>query len=72
MDVKHTYSVLFNPHQNPAGVHFGMFLKYIELMGTEEHKRKYLQKSMTLEIVGCYAQTELGHGSDIRSLETTA
>ncbi len=25
-----------------------------------------------MEIVGCYAQTEVGHGSDIRSLETEA
>lgn len=25
-----------------------------------------------MEIVGCYAQTEVGHGSDIKSLETTA
>ena len=25
-----------------------------------------------MKVVGCYAQTELGHGSDVRSLETTA
>lgn len=24
------------------------------------------------EIIGCYAQTELGHGSDVQNLETTA
>ena len=24
------------------------------------------------KIMGCYAQTELGHGSDVQSLETTA
>lgn len=49
-----------------------MFVKYIELMGTPEHQRLYLEKAWKCEIVGCYAQTELGHGSDIRSLETTA
>lgn len=27
---------------------------------------------MTLEAIGCYCQTELGHGSDVKSLETTA
>ena len=24
------------------------------------------------EIIGCYAQTQLGHGSDVQNLETTA
>ncbi len=23
-------------------------------------------------MIGCYAQTEIGHGSDVKSLETTA
>ena len=30
-----TYSLFSNPHQNAGGVHFVMFVKYIELMGTE-------------------------------------
>lgn len=25
-----------------------------------------------MKIVGCYAQTEMGHGSDVQSLETIA
>jgi acyl-CoA oxidase len=33
---------------------------------------KYFQKAMDYEIIGCYAQTELGHGSNVRGLETTA
>lgn len=66
------YSLLVNPHQIPGSAHVGMFIKYIDLMGTEKHREEYLEKSKRFEIVGCYAQTELGHGSDIRSLETTA
>jgi acyl-CoA oxidase len=62
------YSALVNPHQIPGMAHFGMFIKYIELMGTPEHQQLYLQKAISCEIIGCYAQTELGHGSDIRSL----
>ncbi|PPD78759.1 hypothetical protein GOBAR_DD24324 [Gossypium barbadense] len=27
---------------------------------------------MCIEIIGCYAQTELGHGSNVQALETTA
>jgi acyl-CoA oxidase len=66
--VKVVYGSLVNPHQSPGSAHVGMFIKYIELMGTEEHKKALLQKSKTYEIVGCYAQTEIGHGSDVRNL----
>lgn len=31
-----------------------------------------MEKCKTLEVVGCYAQTEMGHGSDVSSLLTTA
>lgn len=70
--IRTVYGQLASPHQLPGGVHFGMFIKYLELMGTEEHQKLYLEKSWKCEIIGCYAQTELGHGSDIRSLETVA
>ena len=30
------------------------------------------QKAMQLQVIGTYAQTELGHGTYIRGLETTA
>ena len=56
----------------PGSVNILMFAKCIELMGTEEQIEKFLKKSVNYEIVGCYAQTEIGHGSDVRSLETTA
>lgn len=31
-----------------------------------------MEKAQKYQIVGCYAQTELGHGSNVRGLETTA
>jgi acyl-CoA oxidase len=31
-----------------------------------------LPLAQSWQIIGCYAQTELGHGSNIQSLETTA
>lgn len=53
-------------------LHINAFTKTIELIGTPEQVEKWLKKSATFEVIGCYAQTELGHGSDVRSLETTA
>jgi acyl-CoA oxidase len=40
--------------------------------GTPEQQEKWLTKAESYEIIGCYAQTELGHGSNVRGLETTA
>ena len=40
--------------------------------GTPEQHELFLMKAENYEIIGCYAQTELGHGSNVRGLETTA
>lgn len=37
-----------------------------------EQQSKWVAKAKNYEIIGCYAQTELGHGSNVRGLETTA
>lgn len=44
------------------------------LMGQadEEQQAKWLPPSQRLELIGTYAQTELGHGTFVRGLETTA
>lgn len=31
-----------------------------------------MPKILNYDIIGCYAQTELGHGSNVRGLETVA
>ena len=53
-------------------LHFEAFMRTIELLGSDEQKAKWLPKCLTLEAIGWYCQTELGHGSDVSSLETTA
>ena len=39
---------------------------------SKEQQAYWLPKILNYDIIGCYAQTELGHGSDVRGLETTA
>ncbi|KAK8599768.1 hypothetical protein V6N13_060409 [Hibiscus sabdariffa] len=55
-----------------ANLHWGMFIPAIEGQGTEEQKQKWLPMAYKMQIIGCYAQTELGHGSNVQGLETTA
>jgi acyl-CoA oxidase len=40
--------------------------------GSEEQQAFWMPKILNYDIIGCYAQTELGHGSNVRGLETTA
>jgi len=50
----------------------GMFRDSVELFSNDEQLKKWLPKITNYDIHGCYAQTELGHGSDVQRLETTA
>lgn len=49
-----------------------MFVPAIRGQGTEEQQQKWLPLAYKMQIIGCYAQTELGHGSNVQGLETTA
>ncbi|XP_022718895.1 peroxisomal acyl-coenzyme A oxidase 1-like isoform X3 [Durio zibethinus] len=53
-------------------LHWGMFIPAIKGQGTEEQQEKWLPMAYKMQIIGCYAQTELGHGSNVQGLETTA
>ncbi|MFA5709561.1 acyl-CoA dehydrogenase [Mycolicibacterium sp.] len=55
-----------------AGVQWGLFGGAIENLGTERHHEAYVKKLIDLDLLGCFAMTETGHGSDVQSLETTA
>ncbi|KAI9664587.1 MAG: fatty-acyl coenzyme A oxidase [Bathelium mastoideum] len=56
----------------PYGLHESMFLITLRDQGTSEQRKKFLEPALDYKIIGCYAQTELGHGSNVRGLETTA
>ena len=55
-----------------AGVQWGLFGGAVENLGTERHHKAYVQRIIDLDLLGCFAMTETGHGSDVQSLETTA
>ncbi len=58
--------------QIKSGVQWGLFGSAVLQLGTEEHHRKWLPGIMDLSIPGAFAMTEIGHGSDVASIGTTA
>ena len=55
-----------------SGVQWGLFGGAIENLGTANHHERYVRPTIDLDLLGCFAMTETGHGSDVQSLETTA
>lgn len=53
-------------------LHGAMFLPVLERLCTEEQQTKWLPQALSLKVIGTYAQTELGHGTSLKNLETTA
>ncbi|KAF9897129.1 acyl-coenzyme A oxidase, partial [Lobosporangium transversale] len=56
----------------PILLHNGAFIPVIDAQGTDEQIEKWVVPAQKYQIIGCYAQTELGHGSNLSNLETTA
>jgi len=54
------------------GVQFGLFGGSIQQLGTQRHHEEYLPRVGTVELPGCFAMTETGHGSNVHDLETLA
>jgi acyl-CoA oxidase len=55
-----------------AGVQFGLFAGAIQHLGTERHHERYLADAVGGRLLGCFAMTETGHGSNVQALDTTA
>ena len=56
----------------PTALHWVMFLPNIVSLCDEQQQAEWLPLCRDWKMIGCYAQTEIGHGSNIRALETTA
>jgi acyl-CoA oxidase len=55
-----------------VGVQFGLFAGSIQRLGTNYHHQKYLPDAASGRLLGCFAMTEIGHGSNVQRLETIA
>ncbi|GIJ22421.1 acyl-CoA dehydrogenase family protein [Micromonospora lutea] len=54
-----------------AGVQWGLFGGAVAALGTRRHHDAYLRDIISGQILGCFAMTETGHGSDVQQLRTT-
>ncbi len=54
------------------GVHSGLAMSSIYLLGSEEQKQKWLPPMARMEKLGAFGLTEPNHGSDAVALETSA
>ncbi|QYM75365.1 acyl-CoA dehydrogenase [Leucobacter luti] len=65
--------VLADPSlQIKSGVQWGLFGAAILHLGTRPHHEQWLPDVMSLKLPGAFAMTEIGHGSDVASVGTTA
>jgi acyl-CoA oxidase len=55
-----------------CGVQFGLFGGAVHHLGTRKHHERYLAQIASLELPGCFAMSETGHGSNVQEVETTA
>lgn len=54
------------------GVHYGLFASAIQGQASDEQRAKWDKLVNEMKIIGCFGMTELGHGSNVQGLETTA
>ena len=55
-----------------VGVQFGLFGGAILQLGTQRHHDTWLRDLITGRTMGCFAMTEVGHGSNVQALGTVA
>jgi acyl-CoA oxidase len=52
--------------------HYGLFLPTIVAQASADQQSEWLWRAIMMKMIGAYAQTELGHGSNVRGLQTLA
>lgn len=56
---------------SPLTVHDTVFVPTLQSLASPE-QQKLVEEARLYHILGAYAQTEIGHGSNVKGLETTA
>lgn len=69
---KHMIAIEGSIGQVPIELHYYMFVTWLKYLASDDQQKVWLNDAKMLRIHGWYAQTELGHGSNIAGLETTA
>ncbi|PVH87408.1 acyl-CoA oxidase [Cadophora sp. DSE1049] len=57
---------------SPYALNMSMFATTIREQGSDEQKDYWMPNIESFEVVGAYAQTELGHGSNVKGIELEA
>lgn len=60
------------PANSPFSTHLIMFIDAIRSQGTAEQFEKFGRRAENCNIIGAYAQTELGHGTNVQGIQTRA
>jgi len=55
-----------------AGVHFTLCGGTVAKLGTRKHHEEFIPRLDSCDLPGCFGMTELGHGSNVSGIETSA
>lgn len=66
------HAIMLQDDSMPMTLHEGAFAVVVESQGSDEQRALWMPRIARYEVTGCYAQTELAHGSNVQGLETTA
>eukprot|EP00761_Pharyngomonas_kirbyi_P006799 gb/GECH01006808.1/.p1 GENE.gb/GECH01006808.1/~~gb/GECH01006808.1/.p1 ORF type:complete len:1078 (+),score=269.99 gb/GECH01006808.1/:1-3234(+) len=53
-------------------IHYGLYGGTVMFLGTEYHHQQFLSNFESADKIGCFCMTELGHGTNVKEIQTTA